>query len=88
MITLQMFLRYYMVVGAILVFANVIWAFRDARSRGRSGFLISFLVLSTFPRGVLLWMCARPDLLFDHSTRGTLADPDGDIKRRANEGLL
>jgi hypothetical protein len=40
--------------------ANVVWAFRDARRRGRSGILIGALVGFTFPLGVALWILARP----------------------------
>ena len=84
MITLDKFLPVYMVAATVLVIANGVWAFRDARRRGRSGILIGLLVFCTFPLGVILWLLARPDIEEKKHPR----DPDADIKERANAGLL
>ncbi len=78
----------FLLIGSLLLWAaNVIWAFRDARRRGRSGVLIAALVAGTFPLGVLLWLSARPDLA-DEEAGERDADPDAAIKRRANAGQL
>jgi hypothetical protein len=92
---------YAMVASSLLYLANGIWAFRDARSRGRSGVLISLLVLGTFPLGVALWLVARPRRLEeidpasgeespepDDSPDANALDPDAALKERANAGLL
>jgi hypothetical protein len=88
MISLKTFLPYYMIAGMLLLFANVVWAFKDARQRGRSGVLIAMLVLWTFPLGVVLWLYLRPELLSERPHDADSADADADIKKRANAGLL
>ena len=88
MTSFQTFVPYYMSAVTILDFANAIWAFRDARLRGRSGILISLLVFWSFPVGVILWLYLRPELLSERpQDRGT-TDPDADIKAQANAGIL
>jgi hypothetical protein len=84
MITLDKFLPVYMIAATVLVIANGVWAFRDARRRGRSGVLIGLLVLCTFPLGVILWLLVRLEIAAKRHPR----DPDADIKKRANAGLL
>lgn len=45
----------------ILTLALVVWIYRDAESRGKSGILIAFLVgVIAWPLGVLIWLAARP----------------------------
>ena len=100
MITLKQFLPYYMIAAAVLLIANVIWAYRDARERGRSGILVGLLVLLIpFPLGVIVWLIFRPRMAFaitpeersediDAPIKDELADPDADIKGRANDGVL
>lgn len=40
---------------------SVIWAFHDARRRGKSGLLIAVMVLvMVWPVGLLLWLALRP----------------------------
>lgn len=68
-----------------LFVGNGIWAFRDARSRGRSGFLVAMLVLVTFPAGVVLWLAFRPGPVDETKIPN---DPDHELKRRANAGTL
>ena len=77
-----------MIAASILWLANGVWAFRDARRRGRSGVLVAILVLGTIHLGVLLWLVARPDICDDSEPKDGYADADAEIKQRANEGLL
>ncbi|MDX5419899.1 MAG: hypothetical protein LPK09_11835 [Hymenobacteraceae bacterium] len=53
-----------MIIGLMaLVFYiwSVVWAFRDARRRGKSGWLIAAMVLlMVWPVGLLLWLVLRP----------------------------
>ena len=91
------YLFYYQVAMIILVPMNAIWAYRDARTRGYSGLLITlFVVLVPFPLGVFLWLIFRPKLpdqltqneagaesLSENST-----DADAALKQRANAGHL
>jgi hypothetical protein len=86
MITLQTFMPYYMISASVLMIANIVWAFRDARSRGRSGVLIALLVLWTFPLGVILWLIFRPPLSDDLQQEPSSSDDE--LKARANAGLL
>lgn len=42
---------------------SVIWAARDARRRGKSGFLVALLVIFlAWPLGLLVWLILRPRL--------------------------
>ncbi len=66
----------------VLWLANAVWAFRDARRRGRSGVLIGALVAFTFPLGAALWFFARPN---EAIAPGSDDAPDAELKRRANE---
>ncbi|AOS46313.1 hypothetical protein Verru16b_03414 [Lacunisphaera limnophila] len=83
--TLDNFLPLFLIAGAALMIANAIWGFRDGRRRGRSGILVAMLVMWTFPLGVLLWLLFRPDLVGEPDPS---ADPDLELKRRANQGRL
>lgn len=74
-----------LIAGMALLVANVIWGFRDARRRGRSGILVAMLVLWSFPLGALLWVLFRPDIVEESELP---EDPDRDLKRRANAGTL
>lgn len=45
----------------ILWMSTLVWSYRDAESRGKSGALIAFLVgVISWPWGVLIWLAARP----------------------------
>ena len=45
-----------------LLIWSLVWVYGDARERGRSGGLITFLVfLCSWPISLLFWMAARPD---------------------------
>jgi len=88
MTSLQTFVPQYMFAVTILAFANAIWAFRDARLRGRSGILISLLVFGVFPLGVIVWLYLRPELLSERPLKKVSNDPDAEIKEQANAGLL
>ncbi len=46
---------------ALLVLLTTLWAFFDARERGRSGCLVSLLVFFLlWPLGLILWIVLRP----------------------------
>jgi len=45
-------------LGGMLMFAR--WCFVDAEKRGVPGFLVFFLVFSTFPLGWAIWLGCRP----------------------------
>ena len=77
-----------MIAVTLLDFANAIWAFRDAKLRGRSGILISLLVFWSFPVGVILWLYLRPELLSERPPSRGSTDSDATIKAQANAGLL
>ena len=81
---------YMYAIGVLILWpVNVVWAFRDARKRGRSGLLVAFFVSSTFPMGVLYWLIARPDKLDRKGVKPRAqVDPEEEIKRRANAGTL
>src|SRR4051812_43859797 len=94
------FLPYYTIAASLLWIANWVWAFSDARRRGRSGVIVALLVLGTFPLGVALWLVARPRIDFRKQETKEEIDPldappaaagedyDAALKRRANGGLL
>jgi hypothetical protein len=88
MISLQTLMPYFTIAGTVLVIANVIWAYKDAKERGSSGILIALLVLWMFPLGVILWLIFRPGIVSDLAQQEIGADADADIKERANAGLL
>lgn len=85
MITFEKAFPIFLIAGAALMVANVVWGFRDGRRRGRSGILVAMLVLWTFPVGVLLWLLFRPDIVEEPDPS---EDPDRELKRRANAGTL
>lgn len=44
-----------------LYFGSVFWAYQDAEKRGKSGCLVSLLVLlATWPVGLIIWLLIRP----------------------------
>jgi hypothetical protein len=96
MISLEHFYLCYLIAAPLLLAANGIWVYRDARARGRSGLLVGFLVLGTFPLGVVLWLLTRPRLpeesvarvVAEPETAECAVDPDRALKERANAGLL
>jgi hypothetical protein len=54
----------YVIALFVLLIANGVWAFVDARKRGKSGVIVAFLVLVIpFPLGPLVWVAFRPKLL-------------------------
>ncbi|MCC6152518.1 MAG: hypothetical protein IT367_02100 [Candidatus Hydrogenedentes bacterium] len=45
----------------VIYIGSVIWAFADARSRGKSGILVALLVLIlVWPVGLIIWLLIRP----------------------------
>ena len=59
---------YLQVVISLVAFLGILgWIARacalDARRRGKSPFLVSLLVLVSFPLGLLLWLLFRPEPL-------------------------
>ena len=48
--------------GLVLYVCSVVWAYRDARRRGKSGLDVALMVaLLVWPLGLLLWIVFRPD---------------------------
>jgi hypothetical protein len=46
-----------------LYLASIVWAFRDAAKRGKSGWLVAILVaFLSWPLGLVAWLVFRPDL--------------------------
>ena len=94
--SLENFFLIYLIAAPLLLAANGVWAYRDARARGRSGLLVCALVVGTFPLGVVLWIVARPQLLEESGPESesepplveSTFDPDDALKKRANAGLL
>jgi hypothetical protein len=57
------FIPFLFVAYPALIIVNGIWAFIDARKRGKSGILVSLLVVVIpFPFGPLAWLIFRPAL--------------------------
>lgn len=48
-----------------LTVASVVWAYRDAEARGRSGLLVGVLVLVGGLVGLAVWLLIRPPLVDD-----------------------
>lgn len=49
------------VVLLILYIWSVIWAYKDANRRGKSGWLVAIMVaLLSWPLGLILWLLFRP----------------------------
>ena len=44
----------------LLFFASLVWVYRDAEARGKSGPLMAVLAWFTWPWGLLIWLVARP----------------------------
>ncbi|ALJ00907.1 hypothetical protein [Rufibacter tibetensis] len=48
-------------VGFVLYILSIIWAYRDAERRGKSGILIAILVaFAAWPLGLVIWLLIRP----------------------------
>ena len=51
----------FLLVLAALYIGSVVWVYRDAEARGKSGFVVATLVgLFCWPGGLLVWLAARP----------------------------
>jgi Flp pilus assembly protein protease CpaA len=49
------------IVLLVFVLWSVVWAYSDARRRGKPGWLVALLVLfMVWPIGLLLWLFLRP----------------------------
>jgi hypothetical protein len=49
-------------VVVVVILALVVHAcFKDARSRGKSGILVTLCVLAFFPFGLIAWLLFRPE---------------------------
>ena len=44
-----------------LVFWSIRWAYHDAESRGKSGWLVGLLILLNWPSSLILWLVFRPE---------------------------
>lgn len=46
----------------VLYVWSIVWAYKDAEKRGKSGCLVALLVFFvTFPIGFIIWLVFRPD---------------------------
>jgi hypothetical protein len=45
----------------VLYIGSLIWVFKDAERRGKSGCLIALLVALLWPLSLILWLIARPE---------------------------
>jgi len=60
--TLERVLLALVVVFLLLLYpGSIVWVAIDAVKRDRSGCLIGFLVMATWPVGLFIWLLARPD---------------------------
>jgi hypothetical protein len=60
-------------VVVVALFALLIHAcFKDARSRGKSGILVTLCVLAFFPFGLIAWLLFRPEPLRRSSFRSAI----------------
>ena len=58
----KIFLLAVFAVFVVLWLWSVVWAYGDAKSRGKSGVLVALLVaLLSWPLGLLAWIVFRPD---------------------------
>jgi hypothetical protein len=49
------------IVLALMIW-SLVWVYSDAEARGKSGFLVAFLVvLLNWPISLLLWLVVRPE---------------------------
>ena len=56
---------------------SVIWAYKDANARGKSGILVALLVFFlSWPAGLLIWLVFRPDKLNEPPHAGKVIDDD------------
>lgn len=57
-----LFLIPFLAIILMLLVASLIWVYRDAEKRGKSGVLVVLLVLLLdWPISLLLWLVFRPD---------------------------
>lgn len=51
------------VIGFILYIWSIVWAYRDAEKRRRSGILIAIMVaFLAWPIGLIIWLVIRPSV--------------------------
>ena len=47
---------------SVLYVVSIIWSYRDAEKRGKSGCLVAILVaFLSWPLGLVIWLVARPN---------------------------
>lgn len=50
-----------LIIGVGMAIATLVWLYRDARCRGKSGFLaIAFILLTGWPLSFIWWFWLRP----------------------------
>jgi hypothetical protein len=56
-------LAFLLVVGVVGLYVwSIVWAYGDAKARGKSGFLVALLVaFLSWPMGWLAWLVFRPN---------------------------
>ena len=85
---------HYLFYGSLIVvvagtIGGALWAGRDAKRRDKSPILVFLVVFFLqFPFGLIAWLIFRPAVPAIGMAPTTEDDPDGDLKRRANNGQL
>ncbi|MCZ7671018.1 MAG: hypothetical protein M5U34_29665 [Chloroflexi bacterium] len=60
-----------------IVIGSVVWAYKDAVKRGKSGWLVALMVFFiSWPAGLLIWLVFRPDKIEGVTHTGKIVDDD------------
>lgn len=60
-----------------VVLGSVVWAYKDAMQRGKSGWLVALMVFFiSWPAGLLIWLVFRPDKVTEPSHAGKIVDDE------------
>jgi len=61
----------------IIVIGSVVWAYKDANERGKSGWLVALMVFFvSWPAGLLIWLVFRPDKVTEPTHAGKIVDDE------------
>ena len=73
-----MFIMLCVMLPVFIIFIwSVIWAYKDANARGKSGILVALLVFFlSWPAGLIIWLVFRPDKVGEPTHDGKIIDDD------------
>jgi hypothetical protein len=73
-----MFIMFCFMLPMFIVYIwSVVWAYKDAVARGKSGILVALLVFFvSWPAGLLIWLVFRPDKIGVPTHAGKVIDDD------------